>query len=141
MKTREQVKELYKSETLDGRDLIRLMNFFPTEDWAHFGIGIKDGVDPSQIEQPKEWTKENILVQLEKDVEFGFEKALDQRGLSAGAMYNVVSMWNWILEEGLEDFDNYAQYGLPLFKATALKYGFPNPIGDKKGSEREFASS
>jgi len=29
-------------------------------------------------------------------------------------------------------------YGLPLFKATAIKYGFPNPIGDDSGSERKY---
>jgi hypothetical protein len=29
-------------------------------------------------------------------------------------------------------------YGLPLFKATALKYGFNNPIGDDLGSEDKY---
>jgi hypothetical protein len=48
-------------------------------------------------------------------------------------------MWNWILDEGLEDFDDYAQYGLPLFKATAVKYGFENPIGDDYGNEYKYS--
>jgi hypothetical protein len=48
-------------------------------------------------------------------------------------------MWNWILEEGLEDFESYAQYGLPLFKATAIKYNFDNPIGDDYGDEERYA--
>lgn len=55
-------------------------------------------------------------------------------------MYECVAMWNWILEEGLENFDSYAQYGLPLFKATAVKYGFDNPIGDMRGDEYIFSS-
>ena len=57
-------------------------------------------------------------------------------------MYQVVSTWNWILEEGLENFsiNNYAQYGLPLFKATAVKYGFNNPIGDDSGSEYKYSA-
>jgi hypothetical protein len=80
------------------------------------------------------------LPNIEEDVEFGFEKALNQRGISSSLMYEVVSMWNWILEEGLEDFDDYAQYGLPLFKATAVKYGFDNPIGDDSGDESHYAS-
>ncbi len=50
----------------------------------------------------------------------------------------VVIMWNWILEEGLEDYKEYAQYGLSLFKATAVKYGFNNPIGDDKGNESKY---
>jgi len=56
-------------------------------------------------------------------------------------MYSVVQMWNYILEEGLEDFDSYAMYGLPLFKATALKYGFDNPIGDDDGDESEYGEN
>ena len=43
-----------------------------------------------------------ILKQLEEDVDFGFEKALNQRGLSAPAMYIVVRMWMWILEDDLQ---------------------------------------
>lgn len=34
-----------------------------------------------------QWTRENILEQLKSDVEFGFEKALDQRGISASTWY------------------------------------------------------
>lgn len=51
-------------------------------------------------------------------------------------MFAVVLRWNRVLEEGLEDYpeDNYAMY-LPLFKATAEKYGWENPIGDDSGSE------
>jgi hypothetical protein len=42
----------------------------------------------------------------------------------------------------LEDWPdrNYAQYGLPLFKATALKYDFENPIGDDLGNEPKYAA-
>ena len=53
-------------------------------------------------------------------------------------MAEVVQMWNWILEEGLEDYDNYPMYGLPIFKATAVKYGFENPIGEDDGDEYEY---
>ena len=40
-------------------------------------------------------------------------------------------------EDIMNDKD-YAMYGLPLFKATALKYGFDNPIGDDLGSEDKY---
>lgn len=53
-------------------------------------------------------------------------------------MHAVVCMWNWVLEEGLEDFDEYENYGLPTFKATALKYGFDNPIGNDSGTEEKY---
>lgn len=139
MKTLEQIKAEYKTTNcMDGRDLARLMQFFPESDLAHFGMELKAGV----THEPKEFTRENVLEQLKKDVGLGFEKALDQRGISAGLMYSVVSMWNWILEEGLEAYNDdtgYAQYGLPLFKATAVKYGFDNPIGDDAGTEDKYA--
>lgn len=140
MKTLEQVKELYKSDTLDGRDLTRLAAFLPLEDWEAFGLSLREGVSPEDV-KPIEWTRENILDQLRSDVSFGFEKALNQRGISSSLMFSVVSMWNWVLEEGLENFsdDDYAQYGLPLFKATAVKYGFDNPIGEDSGSEHKYS--
>jgi len=141
MKTLEQIKNEYKSQIIDGRDLTRLCAFIPYDMLPFCGIEAKEGITKEEWELDlKPFTRENILSQLEGDVAFGFEKALNQRGLSAGLMYGVVSMWNWILEEGLENFDDYAQYGLPLFKATALKYGFPNPIGEHAGNETEYES-
>ena len=132
MKTLEQIKN-YTSSAIDGRDIHRLMDFIPEDNLKDFGIELKDEYKGKH--KHKKLTKNNILRVLKKDVEFGFEKALNKRGISSSLMYGVVSMWNWILEEGLEDFDDYPQYGLPLFKATAEKYGFDNPIGDDSGCE------
>jgi len=137
MKTLEQIKKSYKSETIDGRDLVRLSQFIPEAELKDFGLELLTGEGVGEHKHI-EFTKENVLIQLEKDVEFGFEKALDQRGISAGIMSQVVQMWNWILEEGLENYNEYPMYGLPIFKATALKYGFENPIGDDSGSEDKY---
>jgi hypothetical protein len=136
MKTLEQVKTEYNSDCLDSRDIMRLAAFVPEEKLGDFGLSINEGCEGQH--HHVEFTKDNVLLQLEKDVHFGFEKALNKRGISAGLMYEVVKMWNWILEEGLEDFDSYAMYGLPLFKATAEKYGFPNPIGEDHGNEDKY---
>lgn len=136
MKSQQWVKENYKTQSIDGRDGSRLIEFFSDEDWPLFGFELKEGA----VHEPKEWTRENILSQLEKDVAFGFEKALNQRGISSSLMHDVVQMWNTILDEGLQDFKEYTQYGLPLFKATALKYGFDNPIGNDNGDEDKYAS-
>ena len=140
MKTLEFIAEHYKSECLDGRDIYRLLQFVPFNMIEKFGIELKDEWNNEEKWNAtiKPFTRENILVQLQKDVEFGFEKALGKRGISSSLMYNVVKMWNWILEEGLEDFDDYPMYGLPLFKATAIKYGFENPIGDDSGGEDKY---
>lgn len=137
MKTIEQILESYKSETLDGLDLVRLSQFLTVEQIENLGLSFNNP-EEREAHVPVAFTKENVLKQLEKDVAFGFEKALNRRGISSCLMYEVVQMWNKILEEGLEDFESYAMYGLPLFKATAVKYGFDNPIGDDTGSEDHY---
>jgi len=137
VKTIEQVLS-YQFEAVDGRDVSRLADFLTEAQMNKLGIELKDEYKGKH--EPKPFTRENILEQLKSDVDFGFQKALDQRGISSSLMHSVVKMWNWILEEGLEDFEEYAQYGLPLFRATALKYGFDNPIGEDTGAEDKYGS-
>ncbi len=138
----EQIKTGRSSECLDGRDYSRLSDFFAPEQWEVLGISIKEGAVLSELPKPKEWNRDNVISQLAEDVAFGFEKALSKRGISSGMMFNVVEMWMWVLEdellEGAED--RYAQYGLPFFKEVALKYGFPNEIGEDAGDEFKYAA-
>jgi len=141
MKTIEEILKNYEKEWetfLDDRFGARLCQFLTEEQMESIGFSMKDEFKGQHI--VKEWTRENILEQLKDDVDFGFEKALDQRGISSGLMFDVVLKWNRVLEEGLEDWDkdHYAMYGLPLFKATAIKYGWDNPIGDDNGDESKY---
>lgn len=141
MKTLEQIAKDYKDNTLDGRQTYRLAQFLTFDQLSKFGLKPREGITEEEYNKTvKPFTRENVLAQLQEDVAFGFEKALDRRGLSAGMMFGCVKFWNWVLEEGLEDWDedNYAMYGLPLFKATAVKYGWDNPIGDDSGCERKY---
>lgn len=130
----------FESQAIDGRDAIRLAQFVTDEQLPLIGLSIAP--KEANEEQPprviKEWTHDNVIAQLEDDLKFAFEKALNQRGISASCMYGVIRMWNTILEEGLEYMDDYMYYGLPLLKATAVKYGFDNPIGDDTGSEEKY---
>lgn len=134
MLTKEQLKTM-RSNTLDGRDMSRLCNFFDHSEWPEFGCTLAEGATPPT---PTPYTEESVKAQLARDVAFGFEKALNQRGLSAGMMYEVVKMWMAVLEDELKDHNDYAQYGLPLFRAVAVKYGFENPIGDDLGNESKY---
>lgn len=140
MKTLEELRNL-TPKCIDGRDFNRLAKFIPYNMLKDFGL-----VPREEYNNEEKWnsivipfTRENVLEQLRKDVEFGFEKALNKRGISSGLMYECVKLWNFVLEEGLEDFDSYSMYGLPLFKATAVKYGWNNPIGDDEGSEYKYS--
>lgn len=135
----EQVIELKKSNSscLDGRDLYRLCNFLPVSRWKEIGFELPPGFTPPTV---IEWNKENIIRQMGDDLNFAFKKALNKRGISSSFMYEVIKMWLWILEDELQHSEDYAQYGLPLFKQVAIKYGFPNPIGNDNGSEYKYSS-
>jgi hypothetical protein len=126
MKTLEYIIENHKSECIDGRDMTRLMQFVKEEDLGKIGVTLKDEYVGTHEAIP--FTRENILKQLKEDVLFGWEKAVNERGISASLMYEVVQMWNWVLEEGLEDYDNYGWYGKPLFIKTAEKYGWKDEL-------------
>lgn len=144
MLTQDQVLKLAQekgSDCLDGRDFARLADFFSVSDWSKLGLKPKEGVDPASIDPPKEWTEAKIIDQMRQDVAFGFEKALNRRGISASLMYAVVKMWLIVLEDELAKSEDYAQYGLPLFKAVAVKYKFNNPIGDDLGNEFKYSAN
>lgn len=146
MRTLDEILSNYKSNCLDGRDTYRLWKFIPwdvVKNYPDFLENIKEEYRNEEkwmsevYEMP--YTRDNILEHLRSDVAFGFEKALNRRGISSSLMFEVVRMWNWVLDEDEEltnwPESNYAMYGLPLFKATAVKYGFPNEIGDDEGNE------
>lgn len=128
-----------KPKCIDGRDLGRVIRYIKFNDIKDL---LKDDVDESEWNKTiLDFTEENVLNQLSDDLEFAFEKALNKRGLSAGIMYETIKTYMYILEdEELLDFSDYAQYGLPLFKAVAVKYDFENPIGDDDGDEYEYSA-
>ena len=146
MRTLDEILSNFKYNCLDGRDLNRLCKFIPWDVVKNYPDFL-DNINDEYCNEEKwmtevyqvPYTRENILTQLSLDVEFGFEKALNRRGISAGLMFDVVKMWNWVLNEDEElanwPSERYAMYGLPLFKATAVKYGFTNMIGDDEGNE------
>jgi len=108
-------------EMIDSRDYSRLSNFFPASDLEKFGYTLKDGVTPDHWEQT-EWTEDNILKSLTKDLEFAVEKAHGERGISSSLMYEVIQMWLWILEDPLAKSRDYNSYGMPLYNKVAEKY-------------------
>lgn len=125
MKTIEQILgnyEEYKTH-LDDRLGRRLCQFLTVEQMESIGYKYRSEED-AKAHTPIPFTEENVLMQLKEDVEFGWEKACNQRGLSAGMMHEVVEAWCEVLENGLAGSVPYAPYGKPLFKAVAEKYGF-----------------
>lgn len=122
MKSLEWVKENAKKlddNIIDTRFIKRFVDFLPSEEWEKYGYEYTG--ESKYI--PKEWTEENVLAQLKKDVEFGIEKAENHRGISASLMNDCISAWCVVLENGLEDTD-YGWYGDKLLKAVDKMYGW-----------------
>lgn len=126
MKTVQYMIDNYTFECFDGRDAQRFSDYVEEKDLEKIGLKMSEGCEGSHETKP--YTRESVLENLKRDVLFGWEKCQNQRGLSAGLMYSVVRMWNTILEEGLEDFDDYGEYGQPLFEKTAEKYGWTDEL-------------
>lgn len=142
MKTLDEVLD-YQSQSIDGRDINRLTCFMTVDQIKSKGFVFKSK-EAEDIHTPEPFTEESVKCKLKADLAFAFEKALNKRGLSAGMMVIVVSMWVWILGDteniGADPEKDYAQYGLPYLKAVALYYKFDNPIGDDTGSEFEYSA-
>lgn len=125
MKTIEQILgnyEEYKT-ALEDRFGRRLCKFLTVEQMHQIGFAYKNEADV-KAHTPIPFTEENVLKQMKEDVEFGWEKACDERGISSSLMHAVVEAWCIVLENGIDGSVPYGPYGKPLFKAVAEKYGF-----------------
>lgn len=124
MKSLEYVKnnidEFEKDDFVDRRFTRRFLQFIPTDEWETFGFRYT-GTEPYV---PKEWTEENILAQLMDDVEFGYEKAMNERGISSELMAMVVEAWCNVLENGLDLDGNDGPYHIRQFTTVAKHYGW-----------------
>ncbi len=117
---KEHINEFEEDDFIDSRFTKRFIKFLPTSEWDKFGfeyIGEGEYV-------PKEWTEENILAQLREDVAFGYEKAIDERGISSELMAMVVNAWCKILQNGLNLDGNDGYYHIKQFTTVAKHYGW-----------------
>lgn len=127
MKTiKEIIKNYYKYKTpIEDRLGKRFCQFLNDEQMKK--LGFEYDLEEGQERLPViPFTEENVLKQLKEDLEFGIEKAVGHRGISAGLMHNVCLGWCAILENGLDELyeNDYGWYGDKLFKAIDKKYNF-----------------
>ena len=114
------IDEFEKDDFVDRRFTRRFLQFIPTDEWETFGFRYT-GTEPYV---PKEWTEENILAQLRDDVEFGYEKAMNERGISSELMAMVVEAWCNVLENGLDLDGDDGWYHIRQFITVAKHYGW-----------------
>jgi hypothetical protein len=115
------INEFEEDDFLDSRWTKRFLNFIPVSEWENYGF--KCSGDPDKI-AVVEWTEENVLAQLKQDVEFGYEKAMDERGISSELMAMVVNAWCKVLENDLDLDGNDGWYHVDQFTTVAEHYGW-----------------
>lgn len=117
---KEHFDEFEKDTFIDRRFTKRFIGFIPTEEWEKYGFRYTEETEY----MPKEWTEENILEQLKNDVEFGYEKSVDERGISSELMAMVVNAWCKVLQNGLNLEGNDGHYHIKQFIEVAEHYGW-----------------
>ena len=125
MKSLEYVKthidEFEEDNFFDSRWTKRFLDFIPVSEWEEYGFKYNGNPDELVV---KEWTEENILAQLKSDVEFGYEKAMDERGISSELMAMVVNAWCKVLENDLNLDGDDGWYHVNQFTTVAEHYGW-----------------
>jgi len=80
---------------------------------------------------PEYTTDDAVKKQIAEYMDFAVEKAVDHRGISAGRSVSHYRAWLWLIgDDELVAFcndDNYPNYGAPILKRIAEKYGINIP--------------
>lgn len=110
---------------LDNRDLNRLLAYV-TFDEAQAIIGDRlNAQDAGEWGEVKTWDEETVKAHMHSSLSFAFEKALNQRGISASLMHTVMKMWLWVIQDDELLGDAwYDAYGLGYLYAIRDKH-FP----------------
>ena len=116
---KEHIDEVEQDNFFDHRFTKRFLDFLPVDEWSEYGFSYSGEGEP----EVKEWTEENVLAQLKRDVEFAIDKSTNHRGISASLMYDVLKAWCIVMENGLEN-TSYGYYGDKLIKKVDEYYNF-----------------
>jgi len=111
---------------LDHRDINRLLAYLTLEEAQDTFDAFEDKTiqDWGDV---KPWDIQVIKEHIESSLEFAFEKAFNQRGISSSLMHGVMRMWMWVIQDNdLADGDSgYSDYGLAYLYRIRDKH-FPD---------------
>jgi len=119
MKTVAELKAKVESDAKDPieRTMIALCsNFHPLM------IFVPDFYKEEYKKDVVELTQKNIIIEMERYIDFAFEKTKNERGISANRSIWKYKQWLWALEDTeITDFD-FEDYGTSLLTRIANKY-------------------
>jgi len=124
---------------LFGFEIGTLMSYLPFKDVPE-GL-LKEGTTEADYNEVRPATDVNVRRDMGNYLGFAIMKALDHKGLSASRSISHYMSWMWLLgdEEAMlwcERDDMYENYGAPILKAIATKYGIePTYDGDPMDKE------
>ena len=114
---------------------------FTVEALCYF-LDYEDAEEYLKPELTEDQWKQHIIPYTEEHVtqtltdymnEYGFDKALNHRGLSASRTIDKIRAWCFALGKDelvayMDDTENhYAQYGAPMLSVVAKHFGIPEP--------------
>ena len=73
--------------------------------------------------EPDILNRENVIAKMQDYINFAYEKAYDQRGISASRSMWKFSQWLWVLDDDEMNCENYDNYGIGVLDQIVLKYG------------------
>ena len=128
MKNQEEIiKRFNESEDLFGtqqNDLIKFMTFENAKEFLteEFVLKVENGEEKWEM---KTEPKKEIL----KYLDFAYDKAECQRGLSAARSMLHFKTWIWLDDEDFYNeiiyhIENYTNYGIPTLDMISKRYGF-----------------
>lgn len=133
-------------EILQTNDLCEYNQFDRSIDinslMKYIGTNLRENymIYPYKNDNPKEFSRENLLNDLREYNEQGFEFALNGDMFNSNRIHNIVYMYNWILDDMHVYVPyQYKHFGLPYFKMIARKYGFYDPLGKDLGNEDKYS--
>lgn len=68
--------------------------------------------------------RDAVLARMLDYMPFAWDKANNQRGLSAGRSMSHFSAWTWLIEEDFGDLHDYVFYGKPHLVAICERFGW-----------------
>ena len=107
------------------REIVDKINSLEGDDFFYHARGDLIGF----LESSKDPTRENVIREMAKYIDFAFEKAEGERGLSAARSMDHYYAWIWLIDEQerFGDVRRYSSYGLPHLRK--IKDFLDNPEG------------
>jgi hypothetical protein len=111
----------------------------PFLDFDHLRPCLRDDLSEEEIAHAKAFetkplTREALIETMRDYMDFAWEKAIDERGISASRSVEKFATWLYMLGDDqlvlfAEDDDNFPMYGKPVLRRICESYGFAIPDG------------